>query len=611
MASGGSNENDIFECAVCLNQMLDRTPRCLQCIHSFCEPCLEQMMRNQRITCPTCRKTTMVSTNSVKELPVNFMLHKMKDLQKAQQPQQQAHLKMCCQICKVATPDFKCNSCPRLMCAACKNEHDDVKEYKGHGVFDLCHQHEDSITHMCMKCITPLCMSCMAIDHKHHKGNFEDMSEAMKSITKEITVLKDSITEKVNNMNDFVENIQHLVKRNTDTEKDLLQRQQYYAKKMEEIDKLLKTTNTNKKIFKNIEEGCERTRNECEKVVASLDDLTKDKTGFCTKYRQFKEKAEDAKGSIRAATEQMIDQHDLPVIELNEHIETELVKSVKKADANLTIKPQHKKSVHTEYTEVKDLKFDKLLLDIPRSGKMNCQEEIDFIVSDVVMPNYTAGSYHAIRLNQQGRVVDRYYPSVTEERVNGVAVNEDNIYIVQDEAITVISSINKRTIAVYKPKIKGNMGKILVRDSLIYISTKNGCIYQYDRNYDKIKLLVHGLNEPTYINMVKHLYGNKFIVTEWNAHCIRVYNENWKYLYKFGSQGSSDTQFNHPRATAVTPMLTLLVADNSNHRICHYTMEGKLLSIVLDMGGTPPQGIAYKHPILWVCNGAVKSFQLK
>ena len=123
MASGGSNESDIFECAVCLNQM----------------------MRNCRITCPTCRKTTIVPTNSVKELPVNFMLHKMKDLQKAQK---RKHSKMHCQICKVATPDFKCNSCPRLMCAACKNEHDDVKEYKGHAVFDLCHQHEDSITHV-------------------------------------------------------------------------------------------------------------------------------------------------------------------------------------------------------------------------------------------------------------------------------------------------------------------------------------------------------------------------------------------------------------------------------------------------------------------------------
>ena len=215
---------------------------------------------------------------------------------------------------------------------------------------------------------------------------------------------------------------------------------------------------------------------------------------------------------------------------------------------------------------MKDLKFDKLLLHVRPSPEIDCMEQIDFVGSDVVMPNDIT-PYHVIRLNQQGCVVDRYYPNVTEERVIGVAVIKNNIYIVQNQAITVLSSIDKRNVAVYKPKIKGNMGKILVHNSLIYISTENGCIYQYGTKYDQTTLLIDGLNES--------LFGNKFIVTEWNAHCIRVYNENWNYLYKFGSQGSSDTQFNHPRATAVTPMGTLLVADNSNSRICHYTMEGK------------------------------------
>ena len=183
----------------------------------------------------------------------------------------------------------------------------------------------------------------MAIDHKHHKGNFEDMSEAMKSITKVVTVLKDTLTERVNTLNDCVKNIQQYVLRNSDTEKDLLQRQEYYAKKMEEIDKLLQTTNTNKKKFKNIEEGCGRTRNECEKVATLLDDLTKDKTEFCTKYRQLKQKAED---SVKAVTEQLIkNQHDITMIELNEHTEIELVTSVKKADVNIIMKPQHKKSI--------------------------------------------------------------------------------------------------------------------------------------------------------------------------------------------------------------------------------------------------------------------------
>ena len=612
MASGGSNENDIFECAVCLNQMLDRTPRCLQCIHSFCEPCLEQMMRKSRITCPTCRKTTMVPTNCVKELPVNFMLHKMKDLQKAQKPQQQGHPKMRCQICKVATPDFKCNSCPRLMCAACKNEHNDVKEYKGHSVFDLCHQHEDSITHMCMKCITPLCMSCMAIDHKHHKGNFEDMSEAMKNMMNDADKLKNTLREKEIELVHFDENIQQQAKNNSDTEKELLERQKYHAEKMKEIGELLKTTSKNKETLKNLEEGCVRTRNACEELAASLETSIRDKEGFCYKYSQLKEKAEDA------VNKKIMVEYVIQIIELNEHIDMELVKSTEQADVNTILKQCDKKPLFGKFTKVRDIKLSKLLFDIPWSDFMRCSEQIDFIGSGVVMPNDSV-PYHVIQLNQQGREVKKYYPSLKKERINGVAVNEYNIYIVQNKAITVISSINKRTIAVYKPHIDQNMGKIYVENkSVLYITPYNydpGSVYRYNTESDKIQVLVENLHKPTHISKVNTEEGPKFIVTEQKGHCIRVYDDKWRLLQKIGSQGSGNGQLYFPDATAVTQMGTLLLADNSNWRICHYTVCGQFLSTVIskqDMKGGAPAGIAYRHPILWVSTtgGKINCFQL-
>ena len=319
MASGGTDDTDIFKCAICLNQMLDRTPRCLQCIHSFCEPCLDLIMKNQTITCPSCSKVTKIHNSDVKELPVNFMLYQIKDMQISQQPKK-------CQICKVATPDFKCNNCPRLMCAACKNEHNDVKEYKCHAVFDLCHQHDDSITHMCMKCITPLCMSCMAVDHKHHKGNFEDMSEAM---TEETKVMKESVKQAVCQMNDYAEILQRHSISNVETEKELLQRRKYYYLQLELTDKLLKKTENNKKMFDGIEVTCRRIRKKCEQVTSSLNVLTEDKTNFYySKYTQLKQKAED---SVKAVQKQLAVQYDISMIELNEHKHEVLVKHIQPA----------------------------------------------------------------------------------------------------------------------------------------------------------------------------------------------------------------------------------------------------------------------------------------
>ena len=69
MAMGGL-EADLFECSICLMDMVERTPRGLQCMHSFCEECLKQLIKNNKIICPTCRKPTELKENNVKEFHV-------------------------------------------------------------------------------------------------------------------------------------------------------------------------------------------------------------------------------------------------------------------------------------------------------------------------------------------------------------------------------------------------------------------------------------------------------------------------------------------------------------------------------------------------------------
>ena len=613
MASGGTDDTDIFKCAICLNQMLDRTPRCLQCIHSFCEPCLDLIMRNQRIICPSCSKVTKIHNSDVKELPVNFMLYQIKDMQISQQPKK-------CQICKVATPDFKCNNCPRLMCAACKNEHNDVKEYKGHAVFDLCHQHDDSITHMCMKCITPLCMSCMAVDHKHHKGNFEDMSEAM---TGETEIMKESVKQATCQMNDYAEIIQRHAISNVKTEKELLQRKKYYCLQLELIDKLLKKTENNKKKFDGIEVSCGRIRKECEQVTSSLNVLTEGKTNFYySKYTKLKQKAED---SVKAVQKQLAVQYDISMIELNEQKHEVLVKHIQPADISViseTIqsvsstksddwkvstermqmelnksvdenvstnekkielnkpvvgnvstkkkqmklnKPEHG-NVSTKEKKIKlnkaedgtvstkenkskpkvpkmtrSIKLDQLVVDIPDSHNIYCTSQIDFIGSDAMLLN-NVYPVHVIRLDQKGKVVNRYYPSLKKDSIYSIAVEDENIYLLQTQTITVISSRSNQITAVYKPKMIEHMEKIIVHKGQIYISNfiadietsrvpgREGSIYQYDTKNDETKIMVRGLNHPTYLSKAESTDGIRFIVSETHEHCIRVYNDEWTNL---------------------------------------------------------------------------------
>ena len=188
-------QEDIFECSVCLNYMLDRNPRSLSCLHTFCEDCLHQLINNKKITCPTCRKNTELKSDNVQELIVNFHLLKIKEIgtkpqssAKESSEQKKSESKSLCQICDIKPPAYKCKDCPQLLCESCKNDHDDM--FEGHAVFEMCLKHEESIAHLCKKCVRQLCMKCAVLDHKEHKPYFVDYTKGTQELKEEVKIPK-------------------------------------------------------------------------------------------------------------------------------------------------------------------------------------------------------------------------------------------------------------------------------------------------------------------------------------------------------------------------------------------------------------------------------------
>ena len=52
-----------MECELCYEEFNNefRVPRVLkECGHTFCDMCTLKLLKNQRITCPLCRKVTVV-----------------------------------------------------------------------------------------------------------------------------------------------------------------------------------------------------------------------------------------------------------------------------------------------------------------------------------------------------------------------------------------------------------------------------------------------------------------------------------------------------------------------------------------------------------------------
>ena len=592
-------EEDIFECSVCLNYMLDRNPRSLSCLHTFCEDCLNQLKNNKKITCPTCRKTTELKSDNVPELIVNFHLHKFKDVgskppsnTKENQKQKNSEPKSMCQICDMKTPVYKCKDCPQLMCESCKNDHNDM--FEGHAVFEMCQKHEESITHLCKKCVRQLCMKCAVLDHKEHKAHFIDYTKGTQELKEEVKTIHSNIKEEIKQIDSHLDatKINHEI--TLDMDKSLIARRQYYRQQIEEIDKLSGALKTKSVEYKRIQKACTEIREQCNVRAASLKALTDDSPGFCDRYSQIRPRVQEV---LQEAKKNLQVKYKPPPFVLCEHKEQPLAINTKSGN----------------------MMKEKLHLDIPRSDEINCKLQIAFIGDDVLMVTCNSPQ-HVIRLNEGGGVVARYYPEMKGERVNGVSVYGNRIYIVQDKAITVISQRHGEDTVVYKPDVSSRIHKILVVDkSTIFISDlyyTGGKVYKYNTESNQTEMVVKDMKGQYYMSVMNTLLGPRYILTEYNIDRINIYDQRWNLLNTIGGrQGSGEGEFKDPHATAVTEC-GLLVADYGNCTISHYSLEGQFLGhIVTRQDGLDynPTGIAYRYPYLWVCGygDPVKCYQVK
>lgn len=81
-------EEDLLTCPICLDRFTQ--PKCLPCMHTFCQLCLQQYIarsvHNGHVDCPTCRKRIPWGPgSSVSALQSNFLVTRLMDTVQHQQ----------------------------------------------------------------------------------------------------------------------------------------------------------------------------------------------------------------------------------------------------------------------------------------------------------------------------------------------------------------------------------------------------------------------------------------------------------------------------------------------------------------------------------------------
>ena len=589
MASVERSSFDIYTCAVCLENMLTRNPRLLSCHHSFCTDCLNQLVNNGSVQCPTCREETEVPNNDVNLLKANFMLQQMKD----HLDEINSKKTVLCQLCLTENATSKCLECLHLLCRECKNQHHKIETFQNHKIYKLCKKHlEGAITHVCVKCVQPVCAKCVIKEHSECGLAVKTYDEGIEQLRNNMTKCKDDIKSRIQDVNRFQEELETKLKTVDSAMSEVEDIKQYHLEQIEKAEQKLEILNQSKIEGERIKEIYNIKLKEMEKVGQLIPKGTKEmKNDMFGNY--IKIQNEVAKISLEVK----------PIFYNVPDIEIEDLK--RDIELNRTITKM--KDVY-----LREAKFLKEIL-CPRNENWSQTWNISSACNGSVLICDWTKPYITCAFSS-----DKPTTTIPAEHgnVRDACLYQGCLYTAYKNCISIRAYSNGQTgkETVLEPKIR-NIRSMVVNQSCVYLLSKSAQkVVGFDLNNGTTKLVVGGLDEPSNINLIHHEGQVKYCVSCSKTHSVKVYDENWLLLFTLGEEGKEDGQLHNPWGVTCTTE-GILVADQTNKRVSHFSFEGKFIKHILtcihDLGS--PFGITFQRPYLWMTQAnlcAIKCFKI-
>ncbi|KAJ8310998.1 LOW QUALITY PROTEIN: hypothetical protein KUTeg_011443, partial [Tegillarca granosa] len=260
---------DVTTCPICLEEF--KTPKCLPCLHNFCETCLnsyiitafksesKSKVRKSQFNCPVCRDQvtppdpTVAHQEWAKQFRLNHLIVSLMDQNKIKAKQK------LCDPCKSTNDDVTaviwCHDCNEALCEMCVNVHKKLKMSRDHDLKNIdeledvpvissvqsCENHKGkNVEAFCKDHNQPCCATCVAIYHRKcdHVTTLEEAANGILE-SKELSDLLERLkcTSALNQdiINEKKENIKILEDKKCDIEKELQETRQ---KIIDRFDKL-------------------------------------------------------------------------------------------------------------------------------------------------------------------------------------------------------------------------------------------------------------------------------------------------------------------------------------------------------------------------------------
>ena len=583
---------DLYTCEVCLENMLDKDPRVLLCLHSFCMKCLKKIIKNGTILCPTCRETTPVTNNDIQSLKVNFVLKKVKE----HMDKMHSRKTVLCQFCLSENATLKCQECSQLICEECSEKHKTMKTFNDHKIYKLCDKHKDGmITHVCIKCARPACAKCVMTEHFDHEAEIEKYQEGIETLSQEISKYEADFDEAIKAVNEWQDqDKKELVNIKTaiDKVKDI---RAYHLEKAKEATEILENLQSKEAQGREIDKTYEKKVKECENLKTLLQRRSNDlRNGDLENFMALKNKAEKLLNEVKQENMRLV-QEELTIMD-----------------------PRRGEEIRLTGTKpVRYLETPVLEKTISYPGNKQWQSPWNISAVDsycVIVSDWSKSEVVCVYSPTSGE------PSITIPahygEVRDACVYQNHLYTAYSDCIT------KRTFndgaageeVKYNPNVNDIFSMLVVNDScVVLVCNSSRRVVEYNPNNNNTKVAVSNLNDPVQVSLMKREGHILYMVTCGGNHDITVYDEKWNQLFIFGGYGNADGQLYNPWSTAYSTE-GILVSDSSNHRVCLFSFDGTFIKHILTNkdGINYPMGLTFLSPYLWVTSQSpsVKCFKL-
>ncbi|XP_070570505.1 tripartite motif-containing protein 2-like [Ptychodera flava] len=204
-------------CGICTEPY--KNAKVLQCLHSFCEPCLGKLAADcYAITCPICRRLHEVPDNGVSGIDNNVFLNNLVEFFSKNVLTESEN----CGICLQGDPVKHCIECSMDICESCATTHQRIPATRTHRMLMMddyvsaksvdpasvqaplhcCEHPKYEIEFYCDTCEKAICVKCTALVHSKPQHHFRCIKEAAEEYTNVLTAFIDKVKMKGNQAKD-------------------------------------------------------------------------------------------------------------------------------------------------------------------------------------------------------------------------------------------------------------------------------------------------------------------------------------------------------------------------------------------------------------------------